>query len=298
MVNKLRFGINPTPHPWRDVQKFGEWCVRAEELGYDAIFVPDHYNVPTPSFPSNDLVDAWTTLAYISAKTSKIKIGSLVSPIPRWIPSQLAKVIANVDFLSNGRVIAGFGVGFHPAEFINYSPSPYWDEDHLRVAKFVEGLQVILKLWTEDMVTFAGRYYTLKDAVLSPKPIQKPHPPLWSGGMGPLMLRITAKHLDGWVAHSAPSPHSIKSFEDYRTRVRTIQNYLREYGRDVGKFTFGFLLMIGLVIKDMKDSVEAIENYRKAGCQYFITEFTPPPPPHRYMELTEKFAEEIISTFV
>jgi len=103
----LYFGINPSPHPWPDIKKFGEWCIRVEELGYDAIFMPDHYDLPVPQFPSNVLLDAWTTLAYIAARTDKIKVGSLVSPIPRWIPSQLAKVIATVDLLSGGRVIAG-----------------------------------------------------------------------------------------------------------------------------------------------------------------------------------------------
>jgi alkanesulfonate monooxygenase SsuD/methylene tetrahydromethanopterin reductase-like flavin-dependent oxidoreductase (luciferase family) len=297
MGNKLSFGINPTPHPWEDVKKFDEWCVEVEGLGYDAVLIPDHYDLPVPPFPSNKLVDAWTTLSYVSAKTSSIKVGSLVSPIPRWIPSQLAKIIANVDLLSEGRVIAGFGAGFHIGEFLNYSPTLSWDEDRIKVQKFEEGLRVILKLWTEEKVTFTGKFYMLKDAVLLPKPLQKPHPPIWSGGMGPQMLKLTAKYCDGWIAHRAPSPHRIKSAEDYEARVKAIQNYLKNYGRDVQKFTFAFLLMIGLDVKDMKEASELIEDYSELGCQYFIVEFTPPPPPQKYIELTEKFAQEIIPSF-
>jgi len=297
MSNKLRFGINPTPHPWRELEKFGEWCVKVEELGYDVVWIPDHYDLPVPPFPSNELVDAWTTLSYVAAKTNTIKIGSLVSPIPRWIPSQLAKIIANVDLLSEGRVIAGFGAGFYIGEFLNYSPTLSLDEDHIKVQKFEEGLQLILKLWTEEKVTFTGKYYGLKDAVLLPKPVQKPYPPIWSGGMGPHMLRLTAKYFDGWIAHRAPSPHRIKSSEDYESRVRTIHNYLKDYGREIKKFTFTLLLMIGFDTKDIREASEVIEEYTKLGCQYFIVEFTPPPPPQKYIELTEKFAKEIIPSF-
>ncbi|MEM1586971.1 MAG: LLM class flavin-dependent oxidoreductase [Candidatus Bathyarchaeia archaeon] len=293
----VRFGINPTPHPWPNLRKLVEWCVKVEDLGYDGIFVPDHYDLPSPPFPSNDLVDVWTTLSYISAKTTTIKVGSIVSPIPRWIPSQLAKVIANVDVLSEGRVIAGFGVGFYPPEFINYSPTHSFDDDRTRIEKFEEGVQLILRLWTEDKVTFNGKYYRLRDAVLQPKPKQKPHPPLWSGGMGPRALRIAAKYFDGWIAHRAPSPHRITSLEDYEGRIKMIRGYLDKFGRDPSKFTFAFLLMIGLDLKSIGDSVKFIEEHKGVGCQYFIVEFTPPPPPQKYVELSERFAREVIPSF-
>ncbi|MBS7640596.1 MAG: LLM class flavin-dependent oxidoreductase [Candidatus Bathyarchaeia archaeon] len=296
-MSGVRFGINPTPHPWPDVKRFAEWCVRVEDLGYDGIFLPDHYDLPAPSFPSNELLDAWTTLSYISAKTSSVRVGCMVSPIPRWIPSQLAKIIATVDFLSEGRVIAGFGVGFYPPEFINYSPTASFDDDRTRIEKFEEGIQVILKLWTEDNVNFNGKYYRLSNATLLPKPKQKPHPPMWSGGMGPRSLKITAKYFDGWIAHRAPSPHRVVSLEDYESRVKMVRDLLRGYGRDPTKFTFVFLLMIGLDLKDLGESVKFIEDHARAGCQYFIVEFTPPPPPQKYMELSERFAREVIPSF-
>lgn len=253
--------------------------MEVENLGYDAIFIPDHYDLPVPQFPSNELVEAWTTLLYISAKTTTIRVGSVVSPIPRWTPSQLAKVIANVDILSESRVIAGFGVGFYPPEFINYSPTFTFEDTHARTEKFEEGVQLILKLWTEDIVNLNGKYYKLNNAVLLPKPRQKPHPPIWSGGIGPRALKITAKYFGGWIAHRAPSPNRITSLEDYERRVKLIQRYLSEYGRDPTKFTFAFLLMIGLDLKSINDCAEFIEKYKDAGCQYFIVEFTPPPPP-------------------
>ncbi|MEM3550064.1 MAG: LLM class flavin-dependent oxidoreductase [Candidatus Bathyarchaeia archaeon] len=297
MKSKLRFGINPSPHPWNEIRKFGDWCVRVEELGYDAVLIPDHYDLPVPPFPSNVLVDAWTALSYVSAKTSTIRVGSIVSPIPRWVPSQLAKIIANVDVLSEGRVIAGLGVGYYIGEFLNYSPTQSWDADGVRVQKFEEGLQVILKLWTEEKVSFDGNYYRLNDAVLQPKPVQKPHPPLWSGGMGPRMLRLTAKYFNGWIAHGSFSPHRVESSEDYEARVKLIKKYLREYNRSESDFLFGFLLKIGLNVKSIDEACEFIEKYLDVGCQYFVVEFTPSPPPDKYMEMTEKFSKEIIPQF-
>ncbi|MEM2915545.1 MAG: LLM class flavin-dependent oxidoreductase, partial [Candidatus Bathyarchaeia archaeon] len=130
----MKFGVSPSPFVWwKSVDEFENWISEAESCGYDSIFIADHYELPaqfkadrpdssaefSEIFPSNDLLDAWTTLSYIAAKTRNIKIGTCVSPIPRWIPSQLAKVISIVDLLSNGRVIAGLGAGWFPGEFIN-----------------------------------------------------------------------------------------------------------------------------------------------------------------------------------
>ncbi|MEM4576359.1 MAG: LLM class flavin-dependent oxidoreductase [Candidatus Nezhaarchaeales archaeon] len=296
----LRFGINPSPHPWSDVSKFADWCITVEDLGFDSIVIPDHYELPVPPFPSNELVDCWTTLAYVAAKTNKIRLGSIVNPIPRWIPSQLAKVIANVDYLSKGRVIAGFGIGFYEGEFVNYSPQAKLEDVDTRLERFVEGLELILKLWTEYNVNFEGKYYKLRNAILLPKPIQRPHPPLWSGGLGKRALMLTAKYFDGWFPHSVPppSPHGVRSPEDYEMRVKIIKEYMKKYGRDPSQFTFGYLLMIGLIIRDFSECVDVIESYQKAGCQYFIIEFVPTPPPEKYIDMTKKFASEVMSSFV
>jgi len=270
-----------------------------DEMEFDSIMIPDHYELPVPPFPSSELVDCWTTLSYLAAKTSRVKLGSLVNPIPRWIPSQLAKVIANVDYLSGGRVIAGFGLGFHEGEFVNYSPQAKLEDASTRLERFVEGLEIILRLWTEDKVTFRGKYYTLKDATLLPKPVQKPHPPLWSGGLGRRSLMLTARYFDGWIAHSVPppSPHGVRSPEDYEERVKRIKEHMKRYGRDPSNFTFGYILMIGLIVKDFSKCFEVIESYREAGCNYFIVEFTPTPPPEKYIELTKKFAAEVMPSF-
>jgi alkanesulfonate monooxygenase SsuD/methylene tetrahydromethanopterin reductase-like flavin-dependent oxidoreductase (luciferase family) len=304
----LKFGISCSPFLWWiAVEQFEEWIGEVENLGYDAIFIPDHYMAPVPPFPSNKLLDAWSILSYIAAKTKNVKIGSCVSPLPRYVPSQLAKVISTVDLLSNGRVIAGLGAGSKdfPEEFVNYSPHMSFDEAKLRVEKFLEGLELMIKLWTEDKVTFCGKFYKAEGAVLLPKPIQKPHPPIWSGGQGLRMLKITAKFFDGWIPHMGVTPNP----QAYQRSVKTIEHFAEEYGRDVSKITFALediMRLYGLtesqITEKFRETLRKIEEYREAGCQYYVVEFLPPPKPderyaHTHIELLQRFAREIMLSF-
>ncbi|MBS7641316.1 MAG: LLM class flavin-dependent oxidoreductase [Candidatus Bathyarchaeia archaeon] len=288
----MKFGVSSSPFVWwRRVEEFNEWICEAENLGYDAIFIPDHYNLPE----SNELIEAWTTLSYIAAKTSRIKVGTSVSPLPRWLPSQLAKIIATVDLLSNGRVIVGLGAGYVSEEFINYSPQGYLGEPKEMVERFLEGLQLMIKLWTEDKVTFDGRYYRLREATLLPKPIQKPRPPLWSGGLGPRMLKITAKYFDAWFPSRRRPEYSIP--EKYGEAVTFIKNYLRKYGRSQNEFTFA---IVSRMSKSSSEDINIIDKYLRAGCQYYIVEVPPTPlsPGAKYqLEAIKRFAKEVIPSF-
>ncbi len=287
----MLFGICPTPRPWWQSRKqLHNWVVLVEDLDFDGIFMPDHHMLP---FMSNNLLDAWTMLSYFAALTSRIRLGSDVSPVPRWIPSHLAKVIATVDYISGGRVIAGLGVGTVPEEFINYSTG--WDEAPVRFEKFKEGLEIILRLWTEDKVTFEGKYYKLKDAVLLPKPLQKPHPPLWCGGLRRRMLEVAARFFDGWVFPRLVPGASLPP-EEFEKRVKIIERYAREHNRELKNFTFA-------VLGSITDTAEIIEAFRNAGCQYYIVELfkgpglTNPFSPNEYVDVTKRFARDIIPSF-
>lgn len=297
----MKFGISHSPFQWwTRIEQLEEWVLKAEQLGYEGVFTPDHYNEPRPEAR---LVDAWTTLSYIAAKTSKIRVGSLVSPVPRWVPSQLAKVIASVDILSNSRVIAGLGAGDYRDEFVNYAPGGFFDEPRIRFEKFLEGVQIILKLWAEERVTFKGKYYTLENAILKPKPVQRPYPPIWSGGHRARMIEATARYFNGWIPirfkvppslWRARSIISISGPEEYEVYVRRIKEYLKKFGREENTFTFGILGGINY-------DVELVEKYREAGCQYYIVDLVDPakpiPEPAQCIEFTKKFAEEVIPSF-
>jgi alkanesulfonate monooxygenase SsuD/methylene tetrahydromethanopterin reductase-like flavin-dependent oxidoreductase (luciferase family) len=297
----MKFGINisgvfPKAKNF-PLSLFIDVATLSEELGYDGFFIPDHYNLPR----SNECAEPFTTLAYIAAKTEKIQLGTIVSPLPRYVPPQLAKIIAHLDHLSNGRMIPGFGAGWHPEEFYTYAPDQEWQTPSGRVGRTIEGIRLIRKLWTEEKVSFKGKYYSVKDAVLEPKPIQKPHPPIWSGGSGDYMLKMTAKYFDGWMPNNWRWTNSGDlTAKNYRKRIASLRSHLKKYGRDPETFTFG---MQGGVT----DSIQLVKAYRDAGCNYYIAFIGDDSPrrgypfsfnPEQYLNLTKAFAKEVISAFL
>jgi alkanesulfonate monooxygenase SsuD/methylene tetrahydromethanopterin reductase-like flavin-dependent oxidoreductase (luciferase family) len=289
----MKFGVSPSPHLWwKDIKDFKQWILEAENSGYDAIFIADHYNLPLQDFLYNDSLDAWSTLSFIAARTKRVKVGTCVTPIPRYVPSQLAKVIATVDILSKGRVIAGFGAGWFPEEFISYSPQGVFDKPRVRTERFLEGLQIMIKLWTEDKVTFNGKYYKLKDAELLPKPKQKPHPPLWSGGLGSRMLKFTAKYFSGWILpRGGRKGEKVITPLEYGQRVETIKKHLKDYGRSSDMFTFALL---EIITERLDNELKNIEKFLLAGCNYCIVEMR---PPTKNIELLRKFTKEVMPSF-
>lgn len=162
---------------------------KADCLGIDGFVLPDHYMTPQ----GNETLEAWVTLAYFAAVTGHIELGTLVTPIPLRSPQLLAKIVSTVDVLSEGRSFLGVGAGWSKEEFEAYSQ---WDEPRVRVEKVEEGVALIKKLWTEPTLDFEGKHYKTKGAVLLPKPVQKPHPPLLFGGRGLRMLKLAGKYAD------------------------------------------------------------------------------------------------------
>lgn len=117
----------------------------------------------------------------------------MATPIPFRPPGILAKMVATVDLLSSGRTILGVGAGWSRTEFEGYNE---WVSGKTRVDRTEEGVKLILRLWQEDKVDFQGKFYSAKAAVLDPKPLQKPHPPLLFGGFSPRMLRLAGRYGD------------------------------------------------------------------------------------------------------
>jgi alkanesulfonate monooxygenase SsuD/methylene tetrahydromethanopterin reductase-like flavin-dependent oxidoreductase (luciferase family) len=188
----VEFGV-VVPSGWRADQIMDAGRA-AEMLGLDFFLVTDHYITPS----SDSSVDAWSMIAALAAMTQEITLGTCVTPIPFRPPQMLAKVVATADQISNGRVVLGVGAGWSRAEFEAYGR---WEDDRTRVAMTVEGLELMMKLWASDEpFDFYGKYYTSKGAILRPKPVRRPHPPLWFGGTGRYVLkRLVAKHADAWL---------------------------------------------------------------------------------------------------
>jgi alkanesulfonate monooxygenase SsuD/methylene tetrahydromethanopterin reductase-like flavin-dependent oxidoreductase (luciferase family) len=267
--------------------KVDDVAVEAEKLGFDGVFLADHIG-------RLGAKDPWITLSYLAGKTTNIRLGTMVTPVPRYVPAYLATIISEVDGLSNGRVTAGFGTGYQYYEFRNFTNEGVYDFPQVRLEKYEEALRLILKLWTTPhpyTVSFKGKHYSVLDATVWPKPVQKPHPPVWHGGGGANSMKVAAELCDGWMGPifggSAVSP------EKYEAKVKTIQRFAKKYNRDMSKFTFLSWGSIydssesptGTVVK--MDNVKLIEDYKAAGCQYWLTVST----------LMHQFAKEIMPSF-
>lgn len=235
-------------------------ATKAEETGYDSFLVTDHFILPG----SYDHIDVWTFLPYIAGKTSRIRLGTCVTPIPFRPPAQLAKVIASADVLSGGRMILGAGFGWYRPEFDAFSK---WLETGDRVAYSREALELVLRLWRErEPFDFHGRFIEAEGVVVEPKPKQKPHPPILWGGHQPASLRTAARFADGWMPigprwfdDSYPRP------DEYAAKREEILAEMRRLGRPSSKFVFTNLINMA----DTKKLMSDIDEYIAAGINYF-----------------------------
>lgn len=248
----MKFGIiYPNYGEYCDSKLILDVALAAEEEGFDHFLVWDHYMMPW----SNRTFEAWNMLSFLASRTSKIRLGTCVTPIPFRHPASLAKMVATVDVLSGGRVILGVGAGWHRPEFEGFST---WSEASTRVAATREGLELILKLWSEDKVDFKGKFYSAKGAIVEPKPIQKPHPPLWFGTRGEYMMRMLAKYGDGWI------PLGVTANE-YKKRKEKIEQWAKHHNR---RNRFEYVYDANASTSAAK-IVREVETYRKAGCGFY-----------------------------
>lgn len=184
----LRFGFCPI-EGGRFYPEALEEVVRAEELGFDSVWMAEHHGVREHYWPSPLLV-----LGGFATRTSRLTLGTNVVVFPFYHPVRLAEEIALLDVMSGGRVVAGMAIGYKPDEFALYGAAL-----EKRGARFEEGLALVKALWTQDSVTLRGRYFAVEDARIEPRPVQVPHPPVWIGGWGDLTLQRAATLADGWI---------------------------------------------------------------------------------------------------
>jgi F420-dependent oxidoreductase-like protein len=176
----------------------------AERSGLDALFRSDHY-ASVFGIDGRVSLDAWTTLAGLAARTSRIRLGTLVSPVTFRYPAVLANAAATVDLISGGRVEVGIGAGWNEAEHRAHGfPFPPLGE---RMTLLEEQVEIVHRLLTEERVTFEGSRYRLEDCTSSPKPVQTPRPPLIMGGAaGPRAAALAARFADEYNAFLGANP--------------------------------------------------------------------------------------------
>jgi probable F420-dependent oxidoreductase len=184
---RLKIGFIPIEggHYYREAL---EEVTRAEELGFDSVWMEEHHAVTNHYWPSPVPV-----LAGFATRTSRMMLGTDIVVAAFHHPVRLAEDFALLDVMSNGRATLGIAIGYKPDEFALYGV-----DLEKRGARFEEQLAIVKGLWTQDTLSFKGRYYSVEGR-LEPKPVTKPHPPIWIGGWGELTLRRAATLADNWI---------------------------------------------------------------------------------------------------
>jgi probable F420-dependent oxidoreductase len=165
-----------------------EEVTRAEELGFDSVWMEEHHSVTNHYWPS-----PLTVLAGFATRTSRMTLGTDIVVAAFHHPVRLAEDVAMLDVMSGGRFVLGIAIGYKPDEFALYGV-----DLEKRGARFEEQLAIMQGLWTQDAMAFKGTYYTVQGR-LEPKPVQQPHPPVWIGGWGDITLRRAATLADNWI---------------------------------------------------------------------------------------------------
>lgn len=202
--------------------KVVEMAVLAEELGFDSLWVYDHFhNVPRPAHEA--VFECWTTLAALSQRTTRIRLGQMVGCNSYRQPSLLAKITSNVDVISGGRLDWGIGAGWYENEYKGYGfefPPP---KDRIGMLK--ECVEIVRSMWTEPETTYDGRYYQLQRAHCDPKPVQAGGPPVLIGGGGEqLTLRVVARLADRSNFGGKP--------EEWARKAEILKGHCKDVGRD------------------------------------------------------------------
>lgn len=218
----ISFGIG-IPQIFHDFSSaasyLGRFVPRAETLGFEGLWVQEQIIGDAPA------LEPVTLITYAAALSSRIRLGTSVLITVVRNPVQLAKSLASLDQLSNGRITVGVGIGGpHIPEAVFGVGSEH------RGQRFVEGLQVMKVLWTQARASMSGKFWRFADVAMEPKPAQKPHPPLWFGAREPVALHRAARLGDGWMgAGSSSSADFVKQFE-------LLRRFLDEERRDPDKF--------------------------------------------------------------
>ncbi len=260
-----------------------------EDVGFHSFWMPEHvllfedYDSPypysdngkVPLDPRNVPLEPFTALAFLAAQTSRIRLGTGITILPQRNPVYFAKQAADVDAMSGGRLDIGIGVGWLAEEFAALGV-PF----ERRGARAADYLQVCKTLWCDDVSSYDGEFYTLPTCVQGPKPVQKPHPPLWFGGESTPALRRVARFGQGW--------YGVKLLpEDVPAHLKKLSELLDTEGRKLDE------IEIAVSPYGTRCDLDMLKRYRDVGVDQVIVFALNAEPDPLYSEI-ERFAEELI----
>jgi F420-dependent oxidoreductase-like protein len=313
----VRFGVQFWQEKF-DIDGLRNACREAENMGFESAWLYDHF-YPMSTKTGWNIYEPWTILPLLAAETSRIRLGVLVTGNSYRFPPVLAKIAATVDVICNGRLEFGIGAGWYQTEYEAYGiPFP---TAGIRIEQLAEAVVLIKSIWTEDEASFHGKHYVVRNLVSEPKPIQKPHPPIWIGGKGDTTLRVVALHAD--YANLASC-----SVMEFRDRMELLRKICAETGRNfksIEKTWHGVTIVAdekqakrraltykresaNRKIREMSDEtflsrsiigtsnqcIEKIQKYIEEGATYFIPHF----PFSKNLSGQRLFKDEVASSFI
>jgi probable F420-dependent oxidoreductase len=258
------FIANSGPHASPELIR--DLADEAERRGYDGCWTNEH---PMPAkeivgyeWPNRDEYiphyGVQSTLAYIAGRTKRVRLGCSIHPLPYHHTLTLAKAVATLDRLSDGRAILGTGVGWNRQEMKDLGYHDFAD----RGAFADEALDVILRVWTEPAPSFHGRWHDFDPVIWEPKPLQRPHPPIWVGGESKPAMRRAARLGDGWLLSHMP-------LDWIRASVPAVHDLMRANGRDPAELrAVGFFYNVKLLSGGKR--IDRVVDNRKSSAGYWL----------------------------
>ncbi len=248
-MHPIHFGVT-VPQIKRTWQESRDAGREFEAMGYDSLWVCDHlYGPQAPTIP---ILEAWSLVSALAAVTSKVEIGTLVTPAGMRNPAHLGKVIATVDNIAEGRIIPGLGAGWMPREFTDFGV-PFLSTGQ-RLGQLRETVALLKKMWTEPSVTFEGKYVQVHNLVCEPKPVRTP--PILIGGAGEkVTLKIAAKDAAIWnnlAGHQAALPR----------KIDVLKQHCADVGRPAGEIVISQQCLV-TIAPDEESAGPMIETSKK-----------------------------------
>lgn len=263
----MRYGIKTNPHhtTWADM--LATWRRADEDEVFHSAWVFDHF-YPIHGDSNGPCLEGWTALSALAQATSRIRVGSMVNGMPYRHPAVTANMAATVDVISGGRFQLGLGAGWFQLEADAYGIT-LGDTLTERFDRFDEGVEIVVRMLSEEEVTYSGKYFTVTNARNEPKGPQRPRPPIVIGGSGERRtLRTVARWADHWNA-------AMLSPDEYRAKVTVLERHCADIGRDPSEIERS--VMVRVDPDDLGALAEAFRVYADAGVDEAIANF---PSPH------------------
>jgi F420-dependent oxidoreductase-like protein len=264
-MSEIKFGLT-LPQGWRHdlvdkppIQQFEyskNIALAADKLRFDSVYAYDHF-IPHYNYEKHKtFFECFTLISAIASITKNVKIGQIVTCNSYRNPGLLAKMVATLDAITNGRAELGIGAGWYEEEYVAYGYD--FPANWIRIEQLDESISIIKQMWRSKYATFFGKHYSIRKAVCNPKPIQKPHPPIMVGGSGEkYLLKVAAKQADRYNLYFGTP-------EEMKRKIDIIKGYCADLGRKFNEIEYSVVLPC-VIRKDQKLVQRGLQKRKRKG---------------------------------